>query len=167
MNYFPLLIATLMLFACSRVKEEGKELLDATKQKSADLADKVHPHFDAYKADTKYNKLRFNDFLKVPITDDVKNIYCFDDAIGIDADYQFSFSCSKETADKIIATHEMKLIPSKNDFAFGLQTEFDWWKLEDIKKLNPHIYQSEDEQYFKYFWYDTKKGKAYFFDFDM
>lgn len=41
------------------------------------------------------------------ITPDVKNIYCFDDAIGQDADYMFSFNCNSETATKIINYHSL------------------------------------------------------------
>ena len=88
-------------FSCNRIKNKGEELVDKTKakviDKSNDLIDKVSPKFDTNKADTKYNKKRFLDFLKVEITPDIKNIYCFDDAIGIDASYQFSFNCNDKT----------------------------------------------------------------------
>ena len=62
--------------------------MSKVKDKSKDFADKVVSQFDAYKADTKFNNERFKDFLKVDLTSEVKDIYSFDDAIGINVDYQ-------------------------------------------------------------------------------
>jgi len=42
------------------------------KDKSKDLLDKVFPFFDYDKADTKYNRKRFREYLKVELTSDVK-----------------------------------------------------------------------------------------------
>ena len=76
--------------------------------------DKISPKFDAYHPDTEFNKKRFKDFLKVALSPDIKNIYCFDDAIGIDADYQFSFNCNKSTAE---------LIRKRNEGSFMIQSQ--------------------------------------------
>ena len=54
----------------------------------------------------------------------IKNIYCFDDAIGIDADYQFSFNCNKITAELIRKKNNLKIDTITSDFAFGLQNDF-------------------------------------------
>ena len=67
------------------------------RNKSKDLIDKVIPSFDAYHPYTRNNKKRFYEFLKVKLTSDIINIYCFDDAVGIDADYMFSFNCNEKT----------------------------------------------------------------------
>lgn len=143
------------LVSCNRIKNKGQE-----------LANKVVPRFDAYEADTKFNKEHFTDFLKVDLTPDIKNIYCFDDAIGIDADYQFSFNCDSTTARKIINKHKLKRDKTTKDYAFGLQNDFEWWDKKKIEKLDLYSWQGE-HQYFKYFWYDNTEQKAYYFDFDM
>ena len=168
--YISTIIFALTIVSCDRIKNKGQELADKTeekvKNKSKDLVDKVVPHFDAYKPDTKFNKERFKDFLKVDLTPDIKNIYCFDDAIGIDADYMFSFNCDTTTARKIIEKHQLKLDKETTDYAFGLQHDFEWWDKKKIEKLVLYSWQG-DHQYFKYFWYDKTEQKAYYFDFDM
>lgn len=160
----------LTLVSCDRIKNKGQKFADKTtqkvKNKSQDIVDKVVPHFDAYQPDTKYNKEHFKNFLQVELTPDVKNIYCYDDAIGIDADYMFSFNCDTTTAKKIIEKHQLKLDTTATDYAFGLQHDFEWWDKKKIEKLDLYSWQG-DNQYCKYFWYDTAEQKAYYFDFDM
>lgn len=156
--------------SCDRIKNTGHEVANKTqekiKQKTKDLADKIIPHFDAYIPDTKYNKTRFKEFLQVDLTPDIKNIYCFEDAIGIDSDYQFSFNCDTSTVSRIIKKHQLTIDTINDDFGFGLQHDFDWWDKRKIKKLKLYSWEGERE-YYKYFWYDTTEQKAYFFDFDM
>ncbi len=81
--YILIILFVMAIVSCGRIKNKGQELADKTgekvKDKSKELADKVVPHFDAYKADTKFNKERFWEFLQVGLTADIKNIYCFDD----------------------------------------------------------------------------------------
>jgi hypothetical protein len=168
--YISTIILVLTIVSCDRIKNKGQELADKTKErveeKSKDLVDKVVPHFDAYKPDTKSNKERFTDFLKVDLSPDIKNIYCFDDEIGIDADYMFSFNCDSTTARKIIEKHMLKLDKTTTDYAFGLQDDFDWWDKAKISKLQLYSWKGE-HQYFKYFWYDKAERQAYYFDFDL
>lgn len=168
--YILTVIIVLTIISCDRIKNKGQELTDKTeekvKDKTKDLVDKVVPHFDTYTPDTKFNKERFKDFLNVELTPDIKNIYCFDDAIGIDADYMFSFNCDAATAKKIIDKHQLKLDNETTDYAFGLQHDFDWWEKQKIEKLDLYSWEGEN-QYFKYFWYDKTEQKAYYFEFDM
>jgi len=159
-----LLLAALLL-SCERIRQKGEELGEKAKEKSEELADKAIPQFDAHTPDTKFNKQRFKDFLQVELTPDVKNIYCFDDAIGIDADYQFSFNCDTSTARRIIEKHHLTRDTAGN-FAFGLQHDFPWWDKKKIEQLPLHSWKGERE-YYKYFWYDPAERKAYYFEFDM
>ncbi|MEQ1734200.1 MAG: hypothetical protein ABL940_11030 [Bacteroidia bacterium] len=153
--YTSVIIFALALISCTRVENKGHQIID-----------KIIPRFDAYKPDTKYNKERFKDFLKIDITLDVKNIYCFNDAIGIDTDYQFSFNCDTATVRKIITKHQLKLDKETTDYAFGLQNDFEWWDKKKIEKLDLYS-RRDDHQYFKCFWYDKIEQKAYYFDCDM
>ena len=74
--YILTVIIVLTIISCDRIKNKGQELADKTeekvKDKSKDLVDKVVPHFDTYKPDTKFNKERFKEFLKVELTPDIK-----------------------------------------------------------------------------------------------
>ena len=145
------------------VKKETEEQIQKQSQK---IKDKLYPTFDHDKPDTENNKKRFKDFIKVRITDEVKNIYCFDDAVGIDSDYMFSFSCSAETSDRIIEKHDLTMDTLTSDDGFGMQDDFDWWDKDRIEQLDKYSW-TNGNQYFKYYWYDEENGKAYFFDFDM
>lgn len=175
LGYFcVLLVFTGTLVSCNRVKNKAKWLVHKVtnkakteiKDQSKKIAEKVFPPFDHDQPDTENNKKRFDDFLKVERTSDVKNIYCFDDAIGIDADYMFSFNCSEETSNKIIKTHQLKIETTNTDNAFGLQDEFDWWNKERIKQLQKYSW-TDGDQYHKYYWYDAENEQAYFFDFTL
>lgn len=161
----PVCILLLFLsFSCDRVKNKAKELSDTTyekvKEESDELAEKVSPQFDPYHPDTKYNQLRFKDFLQIELSQDIKNIYCFDDAIGIDADYMFAFNCDSGTAEKIKVKHLLKP-DTKNDYGFGMQHDFDWWDKKKIEQLD--LYSWNKGQYYKFFWYDPKRKKSLLF----
>lgn len=168
--YILTIIAALSNISCDGVKNKAKELSNKTEkkvdEKAKELANKVTPQFDAYKPDTKFNKERFKDFLQVELTEDIKNIYCYDDAIGADADYQFSFNCDSFTVKRIIEKHQLTLNKETDDFAFGLQNDFEWWDKKKIKNLYLYSWKG-DHEYHKYFWYDSTEQKAYYFDFDL
>lgn len=167
------LISFGLICSCDRVGQKADHAKDViaenTKEEVSKLTDKVankiFPPFDSDKPDTDNNKKRFTDFIKVDLSEDIKNIYCFDDAIGIDADYMFSFNCDRTTARKIIEKHQLKLDKETTDYAFGLQHDFEWWDKKKIEKLDLYSWQG-DHQYFKYYWYDNTEQKAYYFDFD-
>jgi hypothetical protein len=167
--YIPVIAFCLLAASCDRARSKGEEIAEQVKQevkdRSKEMVDRVAPHFDAYEPDTKFNKERFRDFLQVELTPDIRNIYCFDDAIGIDADYQFGFNCDTSTARRIIEKHGLTLDTVTTDYGFGMQHDFEWWDKTKIEKLA--LYSWQGDQYFKYFWYDTAEQKAYFFDFDL
>ena len=154
-----ILFLTIGLISCDRIKNKSEQVAQK-------VIDKVYPPFDHDKADTENNKKRFKDFLKVEITQDVKNIYCFDDAIGIDADYMFAFNCSPETSNKIIEANKLTIDTLNSDNGFGLQHDFEWWDKKRIENLRKFSW-TDGNQYFKYYWYDGENNKGYFFDFDM
>jgi hypothetical protein len=160
----------LVLNSCENVKRKGAEMANETEQKvkdrSRDLLDKVHPRFDADQADTEYNKERFRDFLRVELTADVKYIYCFASEMGIDAAYQFSFTCDTATVQRIILQHQLKRDPETTDFGFAIQRDFEWWDKKKIGLLPLYSWNIE-ARYFKYFWYNARERKAYYFEFDL
>jgi len=154
--------------ACDRIKNKVHEIEDTTykkvKAESDELAENISPQFDSDHADTRSNQLRFKDFLQIELSKDIKNLYCFDDAIGIDADYMFAFNCDSSTAEKIKVKHLLKP-DTNNDYGFGMQHDFDWWDKKKIEQLD--LYSWNKGQDYKFFWYDQKEKKAYYFEFDL
>lgn len=124
--------------------------------------------FDSDSADTPNNKQRFKEFLKIPVSSDIKHIYCYADEFGPDADYSFAFECSKETKEQILKVHQM-VLDSNTTFpsTASLQHDFKWWNKAFIQTLDRHVFESSDQRFYKYFWYDKKLRKAYFFQFDL
>lgn len=96
----------------------------------------------------------------------MKSIYCFDDAIGVDADFMFSFSCNARTAKKIIDTHGLQLDTAATSSAFGLQHDFEWWDKRKIATLKLYRWH-KNNRHFKHFWYDEAEGKACYFEFTL
>lgn len=164
----------LFTFSCSKVKNKGKEVAHNAKEKVKSEVEqqinkaisKVFPPFDSDEPDTENNKQRFKEFLQIELTEDIHTIYCFDDAIGIDADFMFSFHCNKATSQRIIDKHLLTIDTENRDNAFGLQHDFDWWDKPRISQLQTYIW-TNDNRFYKYFWFDEENEKAYYFVFDM
>ncbi|MDR2235549.1 MAG: hypothetical protein LBE92_05460 [Chryseobacterium sp.] len=146
--------------------QKGKE---KTGQVARNAFEKVFPTFNSDRPDTEANKKNFRNFIKVDITPDVKNIYCFDDAIGQDADYMFSFSCNPETAEKIIERHRLVKDSLRGNNQDGLQDDFFWWDKKKINELESYSWDSnhEGKNFHKIFWYDHEHQKAYYFEYDL
>jgi hypothetical protein len=165
------LILVLALFtfsACKKVKRKMIVAKEKTEMKinknSEKLMQKVFPTFDFEKSDTENNKLRFKEYLDIELTKDVDSIYCFDDAIGIDSDYMFSFNCNELTSKKIIEKHKLTLDKINLDNGFALQHEFNWWNKEKISELDKYSWNNGNG-YSKYYWYDNENETAYYFEF--
>lgn len=162
--------AMLSLTCCNRVKDNGRHLVATTKEKIRDTrdkaVDKIIPTFNAYTPDTKFNKKRFREFLEVEPTADVKGIYCYDDAIGIDAAYAFAFTCDDSTIQKIVK--QLKLAKTVKDSALGLDfgPDLPWWDKATISTINPYWKKGPHETFW-YLWYDEKSKHAYFQTYDM
>lgn len=156
--------------SCHKMRREAHGMVSKTKEKIKDKAentvDKVLPTFDAYKPDTKFNKRRFKEFLEIDPSEDVKNIYCFDDAIGIDADYEFAFECKESTINKIVK--KLNLAKTVKDSAKGISfgPNLPWWDTAKISKIDPYWKKGPHETYW-YLWFDKNTKNAYFMTFDM
>ena len=127
---------------------------------------KVFPTYSSTRPDTLSNQQRFKDLLEVKLTPDVKNIYCFADYLGIDFSIQLAFTCNASTAKRIIEQQNLAIDIITNHDAFGIDDEFSWWNRQKIQPLPLHTWKKEGE-YYKYFWYDAKLGKAYYLEFTV
>ncbi len=160
----------LSLFSCDKVKRKGHQAVNKAKttlaEKKADIGDKIIARFDAYEPDTRFNKKRFYEFFSFYPTQDVKNIYCHADELGIDHDYQFAFNCDTATITKIISYLNLTKSEQPDNFSSGLWNDFPWWDSTKITTLKPYWTKGKHETY-RYLWYDTSGQKAYYFTFDM
>ena len=158
------------LLSCHRIRHKGDEALKWTRQalaeKKANARDKIIPHFDAFQPDTKFNKKRFEEFFHFYPSPDVKDLYCFGDMIGIDQDFQFAFNCDRATVNKIVSNLGLIKQSFPDESSSGLWHCFPWWDSARIVILAPYKMKGEHELY-RYLWYDSSRGKAYYFDFDM
>jgi hypothetical protein len=158
------------LFSCNRIRRKGQEMIDRAgakiSQHKETAVDKVIPYFDSNKPDTRFNKLRFEEFFGFPPTPDVKNIYCYGDRMGIDAKFMFSFQCDTTTRNRIVT--QLKLQESKrpNNFSSGSWPAFYWWDSEKIATLNPYFLKV-GHKYHRYLWFDKDRQMLYYLDFDL
>ena len=168
--YFILTILCLTILSCDRIKNKGQEIADKTEQKvkskSKDLVDKAIPQFDPDKADTKYNKKRFEEYLEVKLTPDIKEIYCFGDFLGIDYKVLFSFTCDSTTIKRIIDKKKLELTNENSDNGLLFMDDFNWWNKEKIEKVRP-FKKGKENEYWQYLWYDKDSKKAYYEEFSL
>jgi hypothetical protein len=158
------------MISCDRIKGKGKAVARKTQdhlEAKRDAAiDKLIPNFDSHNPDTKYNKKRFTDFFGMEPTNDVSNIYCYNDQIGIDSKFQFSFRCDTTTRSRIIEYLRLSPESKPNNSSRELWTTFKWWDSSRIETLVPYSYKIED-RYYRYLWYDESASTAYYLDYDM
>ena len=101
---------------------------------------------------------------------DVKNLYSWDDRIGINSSFFFAFQCHDTTVKKIISELHMYPYRDTSNSVMGwsgslYQCGMRWWDSTGIQQINPYV--SKKERLYWYLWYDTKKHIAYFETFDM
>ena len=85
----------------------------------------------------------FSKYIGVEMTDDVKQINCFESS---ELNYQMSFSCNSKTLKKII--NKLDLIRDRKGSYEDLKhifNEYDWWKHENLKSVK-QIYKSNTKK---------------------
>jgi hypothetical protein len=165
-----LMFSLLPFISCGRIKDEGNKVYEDTKtsikNKKDDVVDDLINTYDPYHPDTKYNRKRFTEFFLFSPTEDVKNLYCYADEMGIDHKYQFSFNCSLATINRIINNLKLEKGTTSENRGIGLWVKFPWWDAALIETLDPYYNKGEHKAYW-YLWYDGANQKAYYFSFDM
>src|SRR5438034_981648 len=104
---YPLLLFYLVISpCCHKIKKESGKVISKTEEKienkATSVIEKMIPVFDDLTPDAEANKLLFKEFMGFTPTADIKNIYCFNNDIGIDADYEFAFTCADSSINKIV-----------------------------------------------------------------
>ena len=123
-------------------------------------------HYDWKTPDTKDNKSHFREFFGFEPPSDVKNLYCYVDEFGIDAKYQFSFSCDTATVIRIIENLRLEKAEEPDNYSQNLWHPFPWWDRATIVSKKPYCRKIEQEQYW-YLWFDRSKRTVYYFTFGM
>lgn len=158
-------VLTMLFCSCNRIKNKGQEITHRTerkiKSKVKDLIDQVFPFFEYDRADTKYNKIRFEEYLEIDLIPDVKQIYCYGDFFGADYVVRFSFSCDSTTIQRIILKKDFKLTLNNDDNGLLFLTEFNWWETEKTNKIMAYK-NGIEHRYWNYLWYDKENKKAYY-----
>lgn len=167
----------LTILSCNRVKTKGQEIVNTTKEKAIEtkqeiidqknnLADKIFPSYDSGKPDTENNKKRFTEHLTIDLTNDIKNIYCYGDFMGIDYKVLISFTCDTSTINRILRAKGMTISQKDHDSGLSFSAELPWWHKEIIERIRPYKVGKEYE-YWHYLWYDKKTRTAYYEEFSM
>lgn len=171
-----LLVFITIVAACHSVERKGKQLAEKAKQTATEVRDTVSkrvdkwvdkrfPAFDAYQPDTEHNKSRFSAYLKVPVTNDVKNIYAYGDFFGADYKVLIAFSCNANTIKNIV---EAKKLHLEKELQEGLifSEGFTWWDETITQRVYPYK-AGEEYAWWNYLWYDAATGKAYYLEYSM
>jgi len=176
LNFFIALLTGILFLSCHKIERKGRRMAGKAINTVAELKDSVNrqvdkwvdskfPSFDSYTADTEHNKRRFKNYLEVPVTEDVKNIYTMGDFLGIDYKVLIGFSCSPGTAKRIITVKKMAA-GEKGDRGLNFSAELPWWDEKAIEQLQPYR-KGEEGKYWEYFWYDTASGRAWYLEFSL
>lgn len=139
---------------------------EAVLDQKNELIDGVFPRYDAYKADTKWNRKRFREHLKIDLTEDVTDIYAFGDFLGIDYKVLIAFNCESSTFKRIVQINGLALSNREDDRGLHFMDEFPWWNKEQIAKLKPFKAGAE-HAFWKYLWYDTASKQAYYEEYSL
>jgi hypothetical protein len=168
--YLAVLLLLICIYSCEGILQKGKRRVVTARaklaEKRSDLGDKIITRYDAYTPDTRFNKKRFQEVFGFEPTEDVKELYCHADKMGIDQDYQFSFNCDTATVTKITTTLKLTKVNQPDNYSSGLWHSFPWWDSTRITALHPYSKKGSHETY-AYLWYDSTTSKAYYFMFDM
>lgn len=97
-----LLLLLIVSSSCNWAKQKTVNQLRKSKHYIGAKIDKIFPSYDSDRPDTEHNKRRFQEHLQTNLTDDVKDIYCEADFMGIDYHVQITFTCDASTVDRII-----------------------------------------------------------------
>lgn len=167
-----------ILVSCDRVVEkagQGKERIkakvsDLKETAKAELKERIDEAFvtcDPYKADTRRNRLRFQEYFDTLDVPDAKNIYCYTDYIGMDYKVMFSFTCDTASLSRIVRKKGLALGPEEWAHT-GLRGswEFEWWKDEELDSLKP-FHRGEDQEDRIYLWYDSAAHRVTYQQFSL
>jgi hypothetical protein len=97
-----LLLLLIVSSSCNWAKQKTVNQLRKSKDYIDAKIDKVFPSYDADQPDTEHNKRRFLEHLQTNLTDDVNDICCEADFLGIDYHVQITFTCDPSTVERII-----------------------------------------------------------------
>ena len=121
--------------------------------------------YDTDKPDTKANRERLEDYLKIPATENVKEVYCYADFMGADYTIQLSFICDTSTLSKIIKVNSLSP-DSTTSQGLNLARAFEWWNGKLIDTI-PHFSSTTENELYKYLWFDSSVSKAYYLEFSL
>jgi len=122
--------------------------------------------YDVGTADTPANREGFTKHIGFEPSDDVTEVYYYADELGADVQYQLSFKCPKEVAEKII--RDLSLQPKPDDYS-GLdpRDDLNWWKPDSTEGHPMWIKRAKDGQHHWELWYSEENGSAYYHEYSI
>lgn len=172
-NIIILLAITALLFAsCDEISDRGKGVKNkaesaacSAKKKAERKVSEVLPIFDPTEADTYNNKLRFEETLQFAVTNDIKELYGYGEFLGFEAFIAFAFFCDDSTAAKIISKHNLSKEAKSNINLDNIYPDYEWWDLPPGSLIDRYL--ESNQSYYKFFWFDSDKSKAYYLYFEV
>ena len=124
-------------------------------------------HYDVDAADTQANRGGFERHFGFVPDASVTKVYYYADELGIDASYQLSFKCSRETIKRIIEKLSLESVPpGRADSLLDPRDDLPWWNPDSID--NRELWLKEEENaYYWQLWYSDRDQMAFYLEYSV
>ncbi|MBT7851801.1 MAG: hypothetical protein HN675_00645 [Opitutae bacterium] len=124
-------------------------------------------HYDVETADTPANRGGFERHFGFVPDASVTKVYYYADELGIDASYQLSFKCSRETIKRIIEKLSLESVPPERaDSLLAPRDDLPWWNPDSID--NRELWLKEEENaYYWQLWYSDRDQMAFYLEYSV
>ena len=124
-------------------------------------------HCDLETADTPANRGGFERHFGFVPDASVTKVYYYADELGIDASYQLSFKCSRETIKRIIEKLSLESVPPERaDSLLGPRDDLPWWNPDSIDNREFWLKEEENAYYWQ-LWYSDRDQTAFYLEYSV
>lgn len=121
--------------------------------------------YDYDQPDTPANRAGFERHFGFEAPESVSDLYYYADELGADVTYQLGFTVDRATVDRIVA--ELDLMQGEIVFNATFAREFDWWNVDTVEALTPYGWRNDDEDYYRFLWYDPAARRVYYLEYSL
>ena len=124
-------------------------------------------HYDVETADTPANRGGFERHFGFVPDASVTKVYYYADELVVDASYQLSFKCSRETIKRIIDKLSLESVPPERaDSLLDPRDDLLWWKPNSIDKREFWLKEEENAYYWQ-LWYSDQDQMAFYLEYSV
>ena len=124
-------------------------------------------HYDVETADTPANRDGFERHFGFVPDASVTKVYYYADELGVDASYQLSFKCSRETVNRIIDKLSLESVPPERaDSLLDPRDDLPWWNPDSIDKREFWLKEEENAYYWQ-LWYSDRDQTAFYLEYSV